>query len=57
MKVEYVVLYVGDAQACRRFWIEQVGMVEKRRSETGGSTIMQVGFATSLSRSSSYRSL
>ena len=45
MKVGYVVLYVTDAEACRRFWIEQIGMVEKRRSEAAGSTIAQVGFA------------
>ena len=35
MKVGYVVLYVNDAEACRRFWVDQVGMVEKRRSEAG----------------------
>ncbi len=45
MKVGYVVLYVNDAEACRRFWVEQVGMVEKRRTEAGGLTIAQVGFA------------
>jgi lactoylglutathione lyase len=45
MKVGYVVLYVNDAEACRRFWVEQVGMVEKRRSEAGSFTIAQVGFA------------
>jgi lactoylglutathione lyase len=45
MKVGYVVLYVNDAAACRRFWIEQIGMVEKRQSEAGGFTIAQVGFA------------
>ena len=45
MKVGYVVLYVNDAEACRRFWIEQIGMVEKRRTEAGGFTIAQVGFA------------
>ena len=45
MKVGYVVLYVNDAEACRRFWVEQIGMVEKRRSEAAGSTIAQVGFA------------
>ena len=45
MKVGYVVLYVNDAEACRRFWIEQIGMVEKRRSEAGTFTIAQVGFA------------
>jgi lactoylglutathione lyase len=45
MKVAYVVLYVDDAEACRRFWVEQIGMVEKRRSEADGFTIAQVGFA------------
>src|SRR4051794_12114391 len=45
MKVGYVVLYVNDADACRRFWVEQIGMVEKRRTEAGGFTIAQVGFA------------
>jgi lactoylglutathione lyase len=45
MKVGYVVLYVNDAEACRRFWIEQIGMVEKRRAEAGNVTIAQVGFA------------
>ena len=45
MNVGYVVLYVDDAEACRRFWIEQIGMIEKRRAEVGGFTIAQVGFA------------
>lgn len=45
MKVRYVVLYVDDADACRRFWVEQVGMVEKSRTEVGDLTIAQVGFA------------
>jgi lactoylglutathione lyase len=45
MKVGYVVLYVNDAEACRRFWVEQIGMVEKRRARTGSFTIAQVGFA------------
>src|SRR6476619_4607218 len=45
MKVGYVVLYVNDAEACRRFWIEQIGMVEKRRIDAGGFVIAQVGFA------------
>jgi lactoylglutathione lyase len=44
MKVGYVVLYVNDAEACRRFWVERIGMVEKRRTEAGGYTIPQVGF-------------
>jgi lactoylglutathione lyase len=45
MKVGYVVLYVHDAEACRTFWVEQIGMVEKRRTEAGAFTIVQVGFA------------
>ena len=45
MKVGYVVLYVNDAETCRRFWVEQVGMVEKRRDQVGAFTIAQVGFA------------
>ena len=45
MKVGYVVLYVNDAEACRTFWVEQLGMVEKRRSQAGSFTIVQVGFA------------
>ena len=45
MKVGYVVLYVDDAEACGRFWVEQIGMVEKRRYEAGGVAIVQVGFA------------
>jgi lactoylglutathione lyase len=45
MRVGYVVLYVTDPDACRMFWIEQVGMVEKRRYDAGGATIAQVGFA------------
>jgi len=45
MRVGYVVLYVDDAEACRTFWVDQVGMVEKRRTEAGGFTIAQVGFA------------
>lgn len=45
MKVAYVVLYVNDADICRRFWIEQIGMVEKKRSPAGDFTIAEVGFA------------
>jgi lactoylglutathione lyase len=45
MKVGYVVLYVNDADACRRFWVDQIGMVEKRTSAAGSATIAQVGFA------------
>lgn len=45
MKVGYVVLYVQDADACLAFWTNQVGMVEKSRSQAGEFTIAQVGFA------------
>ena len=45
MKVGYVVLYVNDAEVCRRFWVERIGMVEKRRTGVGDFTIVQVGFA------------
>ena len=45
MKVAYVVLYVNDTEACRRFWVDQLGMVEKRRTAAGAFTIVQVGFA------------
>ena len=31
--------YVNDAEACRTFWVEQIGMVEKWRAEAGGFTI------------------
>ncbi|MGB7979615.1 MAG: hypothetical protein WCF36_02355 [Candidatus Nanopelagicales bacterium] len=36
---------MNDAEACRRFWVDQIGMVEKRRTEAGAFTIAQVGFA------------
>ena len=45
MKVGWVVLYVNDAEACRKFWVEQIGMVEKRRTAAGAFTIAQVEFA------------
>ena len=44
LRVGYVVLYVTDAEACRQFWIEQVGMVEKDRKEVGLFSVIQVGF-------------
>ncbi|MCB9507452.1 MAG: VOC family protein [Myxococcales bacterium] len=44
MRVGYVVLYVNDAEACRRFWVDQIGMVEKRRQAAGPFEIVQVGF-------------
>ena len=45
MQVGYVVLYVNDPEACRTFWIDQIGMVEKRTSEAGHFAIAEVGFA------------
>lgn len=45
MKVKYVVLYVNDAAACRSFWVDRIGMVEKASTDAGGVTISQVGFA------------
>ncbi len=45
LRVRYVVLYVTDAEACRRFWVEQVGMVDKDRKQIGDFSIVQVGFA------------
>lgn len=44
MHVRYVVLYVQDEEACRRFWVEKVGMVVKDRTDVGGFTVCQVGF-------------
>ena len=45
MRVGWVVLYVNDTEACLRFWVEQVGMVEKRRDVIDTFTIARVGFA------------
>ncbi len=45
MRVGYVVLYVKDPDASRRFWIDQVGMVEKDRKNVGEFDIVKVGFA------------
>lgn len=45
MKVGYVVLYVNDEASCLRFWTEQVGMVEKGRSQSGPFSVVQVGFS------------
>jgi lactoylglutathione lyase len=44
MHVGYVVLYVTDADACRQFWTEKVGMLEKGRKTAGEFSIVQVGF-------------
>jgi lactoylglutathione lyase len=45
MKVGYVVLYVTDEVSSLRFWTEQVGMVEKGRTQAGPYSVVQVGFA------------
>jgi lactoylglutathione lyase len=45
VRVRYVVLYVTDPEVCRRFWVDQVGMVEKSRTEVGEFSVVQVGFA------------
>jgi lactoylglutathione lyase len=45
MIVGFVVLYVNDSEACARFWVDQVGMVERQRIEAGPFRILQVGFA------------
>ena len=45
MKVSYVVLYVHDVEACARFWVEKVGMVERSRTQAGALQIVKVGFA------------
>ena len=45
MKVSYVVLYVNDPAACLRFWTDQVGMIEKNRTQAGPFDIVKVGFA------------
>lgn len=45
MRVGYVVLYVKDAEVCRTFWNEQMGMVEKSRMQAGDFVIARVGFA------------
>lgn len=45
MRVGYVVLYVNDVEFCRRFWVEQVGMIEKQRQQFGEFSVVQVGFS------------
>jgi lactoylglutathione lyase len=44
MRVGYVVLYVNDAEECRNFWTEKVGMIEKGRKQAGEFSIIEVGF-------------
>lgn len=44
MRVAFVVLYVNDTDACTRFWVEQVGMVERERLEAGPFRVPLVGF-------------
>ncbi len=53
MKVGYVELYVNDAEAWRRFWMEQVGIVEKQRQEAAAFKSPWLASPISRSRSSS----
>lgn len=45
MKVGFVVLYVSDVDACVRFWVDKVGMVERARTQAGAFHVVKVGFA------------
>ena len=45
MKVGFVVLYVSDVEACVRFWVDKVGMVERARTQAGAFHVVKVGFA------------
>jgi len=45
MKVGFVVLYVSDVEACVRFWVDKVGMVERARTQAGAYQVVKVGFA------------
>ena len=45
VNVGYVVLYVTDSDACARFWIDTVGMVERQRFKAGPLSVVEVGFA------------
>ncbi len=38
-------LYVTDAEACAKFWVEKVGMVEKGRKQAGEFSFIEIGFA------------
>lgn len=44
MRVGYVVLYVKDAEACRDFWVNKIGMIEKSRTAAGTFSVIKVGF-------------
>lgn len=48
LAVYYVVLYVDNAELCRSFWVEKVGMVEQDRRSFGEHVIVKVGFADQL---------
>jgi len=45
MQVGFVVLYVNDADACKAFWTEKVGMVAKQTLQAGEFSVVKVGFA------------
>lgn len=45
MRVGYVVLYVKDSSACKKFWVDQVGMQLQETTTVGENTIYKVGFS------------
>jgi lactoylglutathione lyase len=44
VQVGYVVLYIRDPDACRAFWVDRVGMIEKGRTAAGAFSVVKVGF-------------
>jgi catechol 2,3-dioxygenase-like lactoylglutathione lyase family enzyme len=44
MHVGYVVLYVNDLEHCLSFWVEKVGMVERKRTAVGELSVVEIGF-------------
>ncbi len=45
MRVCYVVLYVKDSEACKKFWTEKVGMQVKETTKVELNTVYRVGFS------------
>lgn len=44
MRVSYVVLYVNDLERCLTFWVEKVGMAERKRTVVGELAVVEIGF-------------
>lgn len=44
MRVGYVVLYVNDLERCLKFWVEKVGMMERKRTVIGELAVVEIGF-------------